>query len=65
LAGRDSIITKALNRGTPDGAAPHPIPLHCGERDRVRGPFVKKINAFVLVMEQEGLPQPRPERSDL
>jgi len=43
--------------------SPYPSPLR-GE-GRVRGPFVKKINAFVLVMEQEGLPQPRPERSDL
>jgi hypothetical protein len=28
--------------------APHPVPLPSGERDRVRGPIVKKLNAFVL-----------------
>jgi hypothetical protein len=32
-----------------DGIAPHPIPLPGGERDRVRGPLVKNLNAFALV----------------
>jgi hypothetical protein len=44
------INTNAINLITSIGIAPHPIPLPSGERDRVRGPIVKKLNAFVLVL---------------
>jgi len=40
--------TNALNLVTPDVFSPHPIPLPSGERDRVRGSHVKKLNAFAL-----------------
>ena len=41
--------TNALSLITPKGATPHPIPLPDGGEGRVRGPLVKKLNAFVLV----------------
>jgi hypothetical protein len=39
---------------TLEGIAPHPIPLPAGDRDGVRGPHVKEINAFVLVIPPTG-----------
>jgi hypothetical protein len=49
--------TNALNLITVNGIPPHPIPLPSGERDGVRGPHVKEINAFVLVdkLKKRGL----------
>jgi len=57
------ISTNALNLITFNGISPHPIPLPClrrsgfaqaGQRGegRVRGPHVKEINVFVLVIDE-------------
>jgi len=35
--------------------SPHPIPLPDGGEGRVRGPLVKELNAFVLIILETGV----------